>query len=93
MRDGSRPESRRAPNRDSRCFRGRAFCGAFVLLCVLFSFAAAQGQNAAALIAKGDQFDEQLKDEGSASSVICRRTGSSPTMWISSSALRGNIAT
>ena len=63
MSDGSRPESRRAPNRDSRCFRGRAFCGAFVLLCVLFSFAAAQGQNAAALIAKGDQFDEQLKEK------------------------------
>ena len=63
MSDGSRPESRRGPNRDSRCFRGRTFCGALILLWVLFSFAAARGQNAAALIAKGDQFDEQLKEK------------------------------
>jgi tetratricopeptide (TPR) repeat protein len=45
------------------CLRGAVFCGAFVLLCVLFSFGAARGQDAAALIAKGNQFDEQLKEK------------------------------
>ena len=63
MRDGSQPESRRAPNRDSTCLRGPVFCGLLVLLCVAFSFAAAQGQNAAALIEKGGRFDEQLKEK------------------------------
>jgi tetratricopeptide (TPR) repeat protein len=63
MRDGLRPVSRRGPNRESTCFRARAFRDAFLLVCLLFSFAAARGQNAAALIAKGDQFDEQLKEK------------------------------
>jgi len=63
MSDGSQAESRRASNCGARCFRGRAFCGAFVLLWVLFSLGAARGQNAAALIAKGNQFDEQLKEK------------------------------
>ena len=63
MRDGSQPESRRAPNRDSTCLRGAVFCGAFVLVFVLFSFGAVRGQDAATLIAKGNQFDEQLKEK------------------------------
>lgn len=63
MSDRSRPESRQAPNRDSTYFRAWAFRGALVLLLVLFSFGAARGQNAAALIAKGNQFDAQLKEK------------------------------
>ena len=63
MRDGSQPESRGVPNRDSTCLQGPVFCGVLVLLCVAFSFAAAQGQNAAALIEKGGRFDEQLKEK------------------------------
>ena len=63
MRDGSQPESRGVPNRDSTCLQGPVFCGVLVLLCVAFSFAAAQAQNAAALIEKGGRFDEQLKEK------------------------------
>ncbi len=63
MRDGSQLESRGAPTRDSTCLRGGVFCGGLVLLCVAFSFGVAQGQNAAALIEKGNQFDEQLKEK------------------------------
>ena len=63
MRDGSQPESRGVPNRDSTCLQGPVFCCLLVLLCLAFSFAAAQAQNAAALIEKGGRFDEQLKEK------------------------------
>ncbi len=63
MRDGSQPESRGTPSRDSTCLRGPVSCGVLVLLCAAFSFAAAQGQNAAALIERGGRFDEQLKEK------------------------------
>ena len=54
---------RRAFDRDSTCLRGPALCSVLVLLCVAFSFSAAQGQDAAALIEKGSKFDEQLQEK------------------------------